>query len=292
MTTANQLSVHERYLPGRVLALTIGALLASAGCAGSAPSPEDRAGAPPTATATATAVRDASAPGTRPAPRVAVPILMYHVIGPVPAGARLPALFVRPSRFAAQVRALKRAGYRGVTLQQVWDAWHHGGTLPRRPVVLSFDDGSAGQVRHALPRLRRAGWPGVLNLAWRYLPDIGGTSAVRRLANAGWEIDSHSLSHPDLTQLPDAELRDELEGSRARIKSAFGDGAANFFAYPSGRYDARVKQAVRAAGYLAATTVERRFATPTADPYALGRIQVSRGMSATALLRRLRDLRP
>lgn len=217
---------------------------------------------------------------------------MYHVIGPVAAGARLPALFVAPRRFATHVRALRSAGYRAVTLQQVWDGWHGRGTLPRRPVVVSFDDGTAGQVRHALPILRRAGWPGVLNLAWNFLPRIGGTAAVRRLARAGWEIDSHSLTHPDLTQLSDAELQRELTGSRARIRRAFGERTANFFAYPSGRYDARVTEAVRAAGYLAATTVERGFATPTADPYALARIQVGGGMSAAALLRRLRDLRP
>jgi peptidoglycan/xylan/chitin deacetylase (PgdA/CDA1 family) len=245
-------------------------LLATAGCAGSAQAPAAQ----------------------QPPSRAAVPILMYHVIGPVPAGARLPALFVAPRRFAAHVRALRSAGYRAVTLQRVWDAWHGRATLPRRPVVVSFDDGTEGQVRHALPTLRRARWPGVLNLAWSFLPDIGGTDAVRRLARAGWEIDSHSLTHPDLTQLSHADLRRELTGSRARISRAFGARAANFFAYPSGRYDARVAQAVRDAGYLAATTVQRVFATPTADPYALPRIQVSRGMSGAQLLRRLRELRP
>ena len=244
-------------------------LLATAGCAGSPQAPA------------------AQRPSAEP-----VPILMYHVIGPVPAGARLPSLFVGPSRFATQVRALRRAGYRAVTMQQVWDAWHGRGTLPRRPVVISFDDGTEGQVRHALPALRGAGWPGVLNLAWNFLPDIGGTDAVRRLVRAGWEVDSHSLTHPDLTELSAADLRRELSGSRARIRRAFGARAANFFAYPSGRYDARVKRAVRAAGYLAATTVEPGFARPTADPYALARIQVGGGMNATALLRRLRDLRP
>jgi peptidoglycan/xylan/chitin deacetylase (PgdA/CDA1 family) len=254
----------------RALAIVASALLvALAGCAGSA-----------------------GAPAAQPAARPAVPILMYHVIGATPADARLPALFVSPAQFAAQVRGLRQAGYRGVTLQQVWDAWHHGANLPRRPVVLSFDDGSEGQVTHALPRLREQGWPGVLNLTWRFLPDIGGASAVRHLARAGWEIDSHSLNHPDLTKLDDAELRRELTVSRARIKRAFGRRAANFFAYPSGHYDARVKRAARAAGYLAATTTERGFARPTADPYALARIQVSGGTSATALLRRLRELRP
>jgi peptidoglycan/xylan/chitin deacetylase (PgdA/CDA1 family) len=232
------------------------------------------------------------APSARAASGPAVPILMYHHIAPPGPSTRLPALWVRPAAFAAHVRALRRAGYRAVTLGRVWDAWHGGRPLPRRPVVLSFDDGYADQVRHALPALRRARWPGVLNLALDFLPAMGGTAAVRRLLAAGWEIDSHSLTHPDLTGLSDAELTRELGASRTRIKRAFGERAANFFAYPSGRYDARVEQAVRAAGYLAATTVQRGFATPTADPYALGRIQVSRGMSAAALLRRLRELRP
>jgi peptidoglycan/xylan/chitin deacetylase (PgdA/CDA1 family) len=179
-----------------------------------------------------------------------------------------------------------------VTLQQVWNAWHRGAKLPRRPIVLSFDDGTQGHVRHALPVLRGAGWPGVLNLTWSFLPAIGGTDAVRRLARAGWEIDSHSLTHPDLTRLSDAALRRELTGSRTRIRRAFGPRAANFFAYPSGRHDARVRRAVRAAGYRAATTVRRGLARPTANPYALSRIQVSGGTSAAALLRRLRELRP
>lgn len=263
-------------------------LVAVAGCAGSEPAPTAHVTAP----AGADGVRKPPVVPLHRAPREAVPILVYHVIGDVPAGARLPALFVGPQRFAAQVRALRDAGYHGVTMQQVYDAWRRGGKLPRRPVVLSFDDGSEGQVRHALPLLREAGWPGVLNLTWRFLADIGGASAVRELARAGWEIDSHSLNHPDLTQLSAAALRREVKVSRTRIKRAFGARAANFFAYPSGRYDGRVKRAVRSAGYRAATTVERGFAKPTADPYALARIQVSGGTSPTALLRRLRELRP
>ena len=278
--------MEQRCAPAWILTVAVCAVfLVAQGCARSAPEPTAAATAP---------VSAAMPPDTPvyPAPRTPVPILMYHVIGDVPADARLPALYVSPDRFAIQVRALQRAGYHGVTLQQVHNAWRRAGKLPRRPVVVSFDDGSEGQVRHALPLLREVGWPGVLNLTWRFLPDIGGESAVRRLVRAGWEIDSHSLNHPDLTQLSAAELRRELKLSRTRIKRAFGARAANFFAYPSGRYDARVKRAVRAAGYLAATTVEARFVKPTADPYALGRIQVDGGMSATALLRRLRDLRP
>ena len=271
-----------------VTAALLGVLAAGGGCAGSTHAPAAQATDPVGAHA---AQKPPVAPLRRTA-RPSVPILMYHVIGEPPAGARLPALFVRPAHFTSQIRALKQAGYEAVTLRQVWNAWHHRARLPRRPVVLSFDDGSEGHVRHALPALRRAGWPGVLNLAWSFLTDIGGESAVRRLVRAGWEIDSHSLTHRDLTQLDDAALRSELTESRTRIRDAFGPRTAEFFAYPYGRLDARVRRAARDAGYLAATTVRAGFAKPTADPYALARIQVGAGARGPALLRRLRALRP
>lgn len=221
--------------------------------------------------------------------RAAVPILVYHEIRTAPAGARSPALYVRPRDFAAQVRALRRAGYRAVTLQRVWDAWHGRAALPSRPVVLSFDDGYASQVRIALPVLRRQRWPGVLNLALDWIDDLGGDAAVRRLIAAGWQIDGHSRTHSDLTRVGDAQLADETAGARDELRRRFGVGA-RFFAYPYGRRDARVAAAVRRAGYLAATTVEAGLAT-RANPFALARVQVSSGTSARRLLRRLRELR-
>jgi peptidoglycan/xylan/chitin deacetylase (PgdA/CDA1 family) len=230
------------------------------------------------------------APAARAASGPPVPILMYHHIAPAPAGVRLPALWVSPEAFAAQVRGLQRAGYRAVTLGRVWDAWHGRGRLPRRPVVLSFDDGYADQVASALPVLRRAHWPGVLNLALSYLPGMGGEPAVRRLLHAGWELDSHSISHPELRKLAPARLRSEVAGSRTRIRRLFGI-TPRFFCYPSGHLDAAVAAAVRRAGYLAATTTRAGFATPR-DPLRLARVQVSRGMSAAGLLARLRALRP
>lgn len=230
-------------------------------------------------------------PGAHRAPHEAVPILMYHVIGYLKPGAANPALWVSPQEFAAQVRAVRRAGFNAVTLEQVWEAWHDGGRLPRKPIVFSFDDGYQGQVRDALPTLSRYRWAGVLNLELHNLPDMGGSKAVRRMVAAGWEIDSHTITHPDLTTVGDAQLRTELVDSRTKIKRLFGDTQARFFCYPSGRYDARVIAAVRAAGYRAATTVQPGFAKPTADPFELSRVRVNRGIGADGLLRLIRSAR-
>ncbi|HTN23455.1 MAG TPA: polysaccharide deacetylase family protein [Solirubrobacteraceae bacterium] len=229
------------------------------------------------------------APVARAATGPAVPILMYHHVAAAPAGVGAPALWVSPGAFASQVGALRAAGYRAVTLGRVWDAWHGGARLPRRPVVLTFDDGYADQVAAALPVLRRARWPGVLNLALDLLPAMGGVPAVRQLLGAGWELDSHSVSHAELRTLGRTRLRTEVAGSRARIRSLFGV-TPRFFCYPFGHFDGAVAGAVRRAGYLGATTTRAAFATPR-TPFFLPRVQVSRGESASDLLRRLRALR-
>ena len=205
-----------------------------------------------------------------------VPILTYHRVGSSP-------------RFARQVAALERHGYRAVTLERVWQSWRGAAELPRRPVVLTFDDGYLSQYRTAARSLRARGWPGVLNLQVERLGAAGGLTRaqVRRMLADGWELDSHTLSHPDLTVVGPERLRRELVGSREAIQREFGV-TANFFCFPYGRFDAAAKAAVRDAGYLAATTTHRGLASPGDDPFELPRVSVSTRTSPAALLRRLR----
>src|SRR4051794_1011968 len=158
--------------------------------------------------------------------RVAIPILTYHVVSAAPAGAPYPQLWVNQDTFAAEMAALHRAGYHAITLEAAYRAWTAGGPLPRKPVVLSFDDGYASDSTHARPVLRRYRWPGVLNLVWHNLGPKGITERqVRGLIAAGWEIDSHTVNHPDLTTLPAGQLRRELVESRAQIMHRFGQPA-------------------------------------------------------------------
>lgn len=257
-----------------------------------APAHAGRANGPRTASSAQppAVIRTVSMPGAHRAPHEAVPILMYHVIGIRPPGTPNPTLWVSPTDFAAHIRALKAAGYHTVTLAQVWNAWHHAGKLPRKPLVLSFDDGYLGQVRFAMPTLARQGWAGVLNLKLGNLKDMGGTRAIKRMIRAGWEVDSHTITHPDLTTLGAQQLHDELVGSRTRLKRYF-HVAVSFFCFPSGRYDDRVIAAVKDAGYRAATTTQLGWARPGADPFTLPRVRIDGGMSAQAVLARIRDVR-
>jgi peptidoglycan/xylan/chitin deacetylase (PgdA/CDA1 family) len=224
--------------------------------------------------------KEAATPAAKPKPKIVsgphdspVPILMYHVVSAPQAGAPYPDLYTPKKIFAAQMKGLSKRGYHGVTLAQVDDFWRRGYALPSKPIVISFDDGYLSHYTHALPVLKALGWPGVLNLEINNVrPGDLTAGQVRALIDAGWEVDSHTVSHPDLTTVGDSQLRQELVASRAYLRKHFGV-PADFFCYPAGRFDGRVVAAVKAAGYRAATTTEPGLASPKL-PFTLNRIRV------------------
>ena len=108
---------------------------------------------------------------------------------------------------------------------------------------------------------------------------------VQRMINDGWEIDSHTVHHLDVSTLSGSELREEVAGSRKDIQQRFHQ-PVNFFCYPSGRYDAQAIQAVRAAGYLGATTEDQGLASKS-QMYTLKRIRVDGSDGVSGLERKL-----
>jgi peptidoglycan/xylan/chitin deacetylase (PgdA/CDA1 family) len=204
-----------------------------------------------------------------------VPILMYHVVNAPPASAHYPDLYVRPSDFGAQMKWLRQHGYHAVTLKRVYDSWTAGALLPSHPVVVSFDDGYLSQYTRAFPVLRADRWPAVLNLEVNFLQPAGGLRPwrVRNLIAAGWELDAHTLTHPDLTTLDDARLWHEVDGSRVALRRKFRV-PVDFFCYPAGRYNARVINAVKLAGFLGATTTNYGLARPP-GMYTLDRVRIN-----------------
>jgi peptidoglycan/xylan/chitin deacetylase (PgdA/CDA1 family) len=215
-----------------------------------------------------------------------VPILMYHVIASSPADAPNPPLFTKPLRFAAQMDYLAKSGYTAVTLDQVYDAWTNG-LIPRKPIVISFDDGYRGDYTDAMPILREHDWPGVLNLELGSLENGELTEPmIEELLAAGWELDSHTISHLDLTKLEPPMLKREVAGSREILRKRFGV-PVDFFCYPAGRYDAPAVAEVRKAGYLGATTTQPGLASRR-DLYKLRRIRIDQSDGVAALAEKLK----
>lgn len=208
-----------------------------------------------------------------------VPILEYHVLGEPPLRVPYPELFVSRSDFRQQMDWLERNGFQAVTLEQVETAWYHGGTLPPKPVVLSFDDGYRPQYTFAMPELRSHGWAGVLNLKAEG-SDLY-RSNVEAMIHAGWELAAHTIHHLDLTELGPEQLKEEVAGSRAMLQHEYGVPVDDF-CYPSGRFDPTVIAAVKAAGYVGATTELPGYAERQ-KPYELSRFEILRSSGVTGL---------
>jgi len=228
-------------------------------------------------------------PGTEP-----VPILMYHVIAPAPAGAPFPGLYVTPAQFSKEMQALKAAGWHAVTLDQVESYWTRGVPLGvGKPIVLSFDNGYNSQYTQALPVLRSLGWVGVENLQLSGLPPSQGglgPGQIQGLLSAGWELDTQGFSHADLVTLDAEELHYQVAVARSVLQRRY-HVPVNWFCYPSGHYNAAVIAAVRAAGYSGSTTVIPGWAHPSEDPYRLHRLRVLGGTTGDELLSLLAGIR-
>jgi peptidoglycan/xylan/chitin deacetylase (PgdA/CDA1 family) len=222
-----------------------------------------------------------------------VPILMYHVINPPPAGAKFPGLYVPGEQFSEQMDALAAAGFHAVTMDQMLANWTRGTSLPAKPVVLSFDNGYQSQLTNAAPVLRRHGWVGVENIQLTGLPPSqGGLSSaqVAQLVADGWELDTQGISHADLIAISPSALHEQVFAAREQLQRRY-HVPVSWFCYPSGHYDQAVVEAVKAAGFVGSTTVVPGWASPSGDSYRLPRLRVLGGTSGSQLVSQIESIR-
>ncbi len=230
--------------------------------------------------------------GGRPRPGSVPWVAMYHSVGDATDDPYR--VTVTPDRLDAQLGWLRRRGLRGVSMTELLAARSRG--EGRDLVGLTFDDGYADFVEHALPCLRRRGCGATLFV----LPGrLGGVNAwdplgprkplltadgIRHAAAEGVEIGSHGLTHVDLTRADDAALSAETAESRALLTELTGAPVTGF-CYPYGTVDARAADAVRTAGYRYACAIDPGALT---GPYALPRVHVGQNDTSVRLLLKTR----
>ncbi|MGI9146847.1 MAG: polysaccharide deacetylase family protein [Chloroflexota bacterium] len=214
-----------------------------------------------------------------------LPILMYHSLDET--GSRVS---IAPYTFERQLRRLRDSGYSVLPLGEALagrastSAARH--STPR-VAALTFDDGYASVYQIAAPLLANFGWRATLFPVSDYIGSHnqwpGQASFVPRaqllswtqlneLAGAGWEIGAHTRTHPDLTRLAPHELQAEVVGGKRILEERLGR-TVDLFAYPSGRYDARVRTTVRH-HFRAACTTDMGIASETSPWDALERIEM------------------
>jgi peptidoglycan/xylan/chitin deacetylase (PgdA/CDA1 family) len=215
-----------------------------------------------------------------------IPILMYHEISTRPHACYL-RFTVTPHQFAQQMKWLANHGYTTVTPADLMSFRAGLKACPKKPLMLTFDDGCRECVEHATTTLPRYGFTGIfylvsgcmgatttwtkerLNIA---LETIDWNTA-RDLLARGFLCGSHTVTHQRLATLSSAECREELHRSRARLQDALGHDVLDL-AYPHGSFNEEVRQAAAAAGYRTAVTTRVGLSTPSNDALALPRIGI------------------
>lgn len=223
-------------------------------------------------------------PGVYPDGYQLVPILVYHNLAPQAKGR----LVIAVSTFEQQMRYLKREGYRVVSLADVVAWMRLERQLPKKAVVLTFDDGYRAFREYAYPILKELRYPATLFVYTDYVG--AGRNALtwdelKALAADGFDIQAHSKSHTDLKR---RERESDAQYAR-RMKAELAEPLALFqrnigrptplLAYPYGRVDDDLLIKVREQRYAAAFTVRREGSPSFVQPLLIPRSQIYSDMT-------------
>ena len=229
-------------------------------------------------------------PAGRPA--VKVPILMYHYIriNPDPRDKLGFNLSVTPADFAAQMDWLQANGYHTVDFNDLRSYLLGHGSLPEKPIVLTFDDGYRDMYTTAFPILHAHHFKGVAYIVSGFLNSPANVTSqqVIEMEDNGIQIASHTVSHVDLTRVSAAELQRQVVDSKLALEALLGHPVVDF-CYPSGQVNDAVVRVVQAAGYQTATTTQPGIVHSAGDRFLWTRVRVSGG---EALARFASDLGP
>lgn len=147
-----------------------------------------------------------------------------------------------------------------------------------RTLAVTFDDGFMSVLVWAQPILAKLGLCATVFVPTKFMPrrqpllwrgvdqwmdtefahELEGMcwEDLRTLRGQGWEVGSHTCTHPELTQLDDGGARTELERSRRDVEENLGE-ACSSLAYPYGNVDERIAALAGSAGYTAAGRLSR-----------------------------------
>ncbi len=209
-----------------------------------------------------------------------VPILTYHDIESVSRSR----FAITAELFEKQLQYLKENGYVGITPDRLLRFLRYEEPLPRKPVMITIDDGYKSAKTIAAPLLQKYGYPATFFI---YTDFIGGGrnaltwNEVRELRAMGFDVQGHSKTHSNLAVPPAnespteraARLDAEIVVTKQLMEQRIG-APVTHFAYPYGGFDAEVAAKVKSAGYEIGFGAQKGSNPFFAHPYRLRRYSV------------------
>ena len=200
----------------------------------------------------------AAAPKTKtPLSSKQIPILVYHSFGPLthPESRMQSHYRVTAGAFDDQMKYLADNHYTPITFATYVNYLTNGGTLPSKPIILTFDDGWKTQYTYALPILQKYHFVGTFFIITGY--PTGNYAAymtwdqITTLDHDGMEIASHSITHPNLTKVSPDQAKNEIVTSKKTLEDKLGHTVITF-AYPEYAHNPAIMLLVKEAGYVGA----------------------------------------
>jgi peptidoglycan/xylan/chitin deacetylase (PgdA/CDA1 family) len=199
------------------------------------------------------------------------PILMYHhiAINDQPKNQTEIDLHVSPDNFRSQMNYLKSQNYKTINLSDIFCKSFD------KNVAITIDDGYKDNITNALPILKSFGYKATLYVITNDVgkPDYLTWDDINTLKNAGWEIGSHTLTHPDLSILSQASAKNQIFESKQILETKLNIVVSSF-CYPSGKYNTETLSLVKQANYLYAVNTKIGKTHSLSDPFQLTRIRV------------------
>ena len=165
---------------------------------------------------------------------VRIPILMYHSISDDDPNNNL---LVPPSMFEEQMAWLEANEFTAMNLDEALEAMETG-KVPKRPVVITFDDGYSDNYTSAFPSLKNHG----LKATFFVITDgvdngyYMSTDMLKEMQAAGMSIENHTANHLELDKLSREDAYDAIKRGQDFLRNNIGSDA-NYLCYPVGKYN-------------------------------------------------------
>lgn len=211
---------------------------------------------------------------------VRVPILLYHYLEynrDVRDTIRT-SLAVTPFWFGKQLEYLKENGYQTITFGDLYNAVRRKGKLPKKPVILTFDDGYRDFYTDAFPLLKKYKAKATVFVIPGFLdkPNYLYSWQLKEIATDSSHlvtIGAHTMHHPALTSLNLESAYQEILESKLFLEKNFAR-PVTVFNYPYGLHDDHVQNLVKKAGFQMAVSTILGESESLENRYVLPRIRV------------------
>ncbi|WPC41997.1 polysaccharide deacetylase family protein [Clostridium sp. JS66] len=217
-----------------------------------------------------------------------VPVIMYHSID-YEAGNELR---VPKEKFREQMKYLKDNGYTTLTLGELYNFMSNNKPVPEKSVVLTFDDGYKDNYENAYPVLKEFGFKATVFIITNCIDKDKGflTSAqLKEMQHNGIDIESHTLNHDKLNELPYDKQLETLKGSKEFLEKLLNK-KVKYIGYPYGKCNNDTVKAAKDAGYVMAFTTESGWSNKNQGIYTLNRVYISANHDMKEFERRISNL--